>query len=366
MAALLACAMMPLLAQARLGSGIVDLTSDTFDSFMERNSKVMVDFVDGKEDQTSELKDALRMIRDYGSKVPVARVDATKYSELGERYFDVGCSNVTQKCGDHFPQLLWFHHGQPTQYHRMLRKPQYIMSFTLAMDRDPIDTIGGEAAMENWNQVILLRCERHSDLYKTAEIVAGRHMDGAAFVHIEVLGGSEISWAVNGTIEDSFKQERTVDNIDAWVRSKLTLSEDVPGTAAEDGSVVVVGKTLEQLVLRDDADVMMIVYAPWCGFCRKAMPQWTKFATLLKDAPGAPVVAKMDGTLNRSPLPDMHWHSFPTIIYVRKGEKQPILFESPDRYVETFLDFAKQHSTSPIEVASEALMLMQQGPMREL
>lgn len=370
MAFLLVLIITPLLAQARLGSGIVDLGPADFDVFVNKHSKVMVDFVDGKgdgkEDQTSELKQALRMIRDYGSTVPVARVDASKYPEFAKKYFhNIGCDDETQECGDRFPQLLWFHHGIPTQYHRMLRKPQNIMSFVLALDRDPIDTINAEDAMDKWNQVILVRSKRSSPLYKTVEVVAQRHMDGAAFVHIE-CDTEQIQWAVNGTVDDTFKGDPTADSIDNWVRQKLTLSEDLPASKVDDGSVIVVGKTFEQLVLRKDADTMMIVYAPWCGFCRKVMPEWAKLAYVMRDSPGAPIVLKMDGTQNRSPLPDFHWNSFPTVVYLRKGERTPILYHDSERTMDTFLDFAKEHSTSPIEIASESFVMLQTGRLREL
>jgi len=359
-------ALAPLQANARLGSGIVDLTPSNFDSFMKQNSKAMVDFVDGKEDQTSELKQGLRMIRDMGSTVPVARIDGSRHMDFTRRYFhNIGCSDETLECGDRFPQLLWFDHGEPTQYHRMLRKPENIASFVIAMDRDPIETLEDEVALENWNQVVLVRTERNSELYRAAEVVARRRMDSSAFVHLQ-SPRDEVAWALNGTIQDTHRGALDSDSIDTWLRTKLTVSEDAPEMLLEDGSVIVVGKTFEELVIRDDSDVMMIFYAPWCGFCRKTMPQWAKIAALLRDVPGAPVVAKMDGTKNRSPLPDFHWNSYPTIVYVRKGEKQPILFESADRTVDTFLEFAKNHSSSPIELATEALMLFQQTRPREL
>lgn len=356
----------PLLVQGRLGSGIVDLSPRNFDSFMEQNSKAIVDFVDGQEDQTAGLLSAIRLIRNWGSTVPMGRLDATKYPDIAKRYFNFGCSDETQECGDRFPQLLWFNHGQPTQYHRMLREPMNIASFVIALDRDPISTVDNMTALEKWNQAVLIRCPRRSELYRTVEVAASRHMDSAAFVHIETAGGQEVSWAVNGTISEVFSGEPSVDGIDAWVRAQLTLSESVPDSPAGDGSVIVVGKTFEQLVLRKDADVMLIVHAPWCGFCRKVMPQWAKFATLLQAAPGAPVVAKMDGTVNRSPLEDFHPRSFPTVLYVRKGERKPITYHGTERTVEAFLEFAKQHSTSPIELASEAHMLMQQTAVSEL
>lgn len=358
---LLLFALCPFLSQARLGSDdIVELIPSGFDDFLAKNARVMVDFVDGAEDQTSELKNAVGMIRDWGSKVTVARVDATQYSDFAKRYFhNVGCSDRTQECGDRFPQLLWFQNGHPTQYHRMLRQPMNIASFVIALDREPMDTIHADEALTQWNQVAVVKCGRNSLLYRAAEVVASRNMDGVFFVHKESPGLSEVAWAINGTVESIFDGEPSADTIDAWLRTLLTLSEEVPDEPAQDGSVIVVGKTFEQIVFREDADVMMLVYAPWCGFSRKTLPQWANLAKLLKDVPGAPVIAKMDGSLNRSPLPNFHWTSFPTIVYVRKGEKKPILFDSTERTVEALIAFARNHGTTTFQVASDAIMLMQ-------
>merc|ERR1712176_1227303 len=67
--------------------------------------------------------------------------------------------------------------------------------------------------------------------------------------------------------------------VEAWLRQHLVFGEARPHDPVDaDGSTVVVASTFEQEVLRSDADVFLMVYAPWCGYSKKALPEWSKFA----------------------------------------------------------------------------------------
>merc|ERR1711920_510638 len=94
--------------------------------------------------------------------------------------------------------------------------------------------------------------------------------------------------------------------LDQWVRKKLMKSEPVPEGDKEvwdEGSLVVVGVTFEELVLRKDKDVFLYVYAPWCGFSKKFFKTWNQFAKVMANVPN-PVIAKIDGDLNSAPFPE--------------------------------------------------------------
>jgi thioredoxin-like negative regulator of GroEL len=348
---------------ARLGTGIAELTKDNFEAFMERNDKAMVDFVNGAGEQTEEMLAALQQLRRAGSAVPLGRVDATKDPELAKRFVPWSCDEEGEKCQYTYPQLLWFVHGQPTRYHRRLTKAENIASFVLAMDRDLVTTIDDETAIDNWNRLILYKGERGSPMYKALEQVAAQHMDTLAIAHLESKGDFNVSWIVDKELVEQFNETAPdIDALERWARHHLVWSEDAPEQPlAEDGSLMVVGSTFESLVLRDDCDVMLLVYAPWCGFSRKVLPLWSQFAHDASAAQGLKI-AKMDGTRNIIATNDFKWSSYPTILYFRRGESVPAVFEG-NRTVENFKAFAQNHSSQPLdlELPPDALVLVQRG-----
>eukprot|EP00438_Fugacium_kawagutii_P015752 Skav233441 [mRNA] locus=scaffold1486:326292:329895:- [translate_table: standard] len=120
------------LVGARVGMTSSALTSGTFEGFIRGADKALVDFYDRTQLGSAGLSRvhclALQLVRDYGSKVAFATVDAVAEKDLAKRYVPNG----------NYPQLMWFTHGEPTQYHRSLRTAKAMTDFVLALDRDPM------------------------------------------------------------------------------------------------------------------------------------------------------------------------------------------------------------------------------------
>ncbi|KAM3297456.1 hypothetical protein ACQJBY_039375 [Aegilops geniculata] len=135
-----------------------------------------------------------------------------------------------------------------------------------------------------------------------------------------------------------------------FLEDKLTpsyKSDPVPESNNEDVKVVV-GKSLDQIVLDESKDVLLEVYAPWCGHCQSLEPIYNKLAKYLRGIDSL-VIAKMDGTNNEHPRakPD----GFPTILFYPAGKKsfEPITFEG-DRTVVEMYKFLKKHATIPFKL----------------
>jgi thiol-disulfide isomerase/thioredoxin len=367
MARLVAALFLPLVVDARLGSGIVELTTMNFDKFVQDNPKAMIDFMDSSSEdyqaETTELMNAIRQLKRLGNEVPVARVDYAKHPDLVKTFMQVGCSDSdvsgAQLCGNKLPQLMWFRNGKASQYHRYLRTTHFIATFVLILDREPVTTMKEEPTEFDFSQVVLAKMPAGSPELKVLEEVAESYMDSVSFVHLDSQEKS-ITWIANSTLTDYFTDAVDAESIARWVQVHVAQSDEVPEKPVDDGSLVVVGKTFDELVLREDKDVMMLAYAPWCGFSRKIMPVWAEFAH--KAAGSRLAVAKMDASRNRSPTSGFSWTTFPNIIFVRKGEKVAIPFNSTNRTVEAFMEFAQQQSSEPIAF-DEATML--QGGMQE-
>lgn len=326
-------------------TAVAELDGSSFDKYMQRNERVIVDFYNDDEQQ-AELPEALRQVREYGSLVAFAKVNGSAHAELAKRYVPTG----------RFPQLVWFRHGEPTSYHRRLRQAQHIASFAIALDRDPMMTVPSEADVP-FNPAVFAQLPKNSPLYKVLEVVSARHMDTVAFAHKEQRG-QNVSWIVNDMAVDTYTGGASVEEFEHWVNTRLTITEDVPDDAfAVDSNEIqmIVGKTFEDMVLKNDKDVFLMVYAPWVGYSLKLFPVWKAFAREVADVDHL-MVAKMDGDRNRSPL--LTVDAFPSLMYFKAGNSTPNVFHG-NRTVEQLIDFANEHGSAPITPAS--LSLMQRG-----
>nr|KJB20274.1 hypothetical protein B456_003G141300 [Gossypium raimondii] len=103
-----------------------------------------------------------------------------------------------------------------------------------------------------------------------------------------------------------FDGEVTLDKIKAFGEDFLEdrlkpfyKSEPIPET--NDGDVkVVVGNNFDEIVLDESKDVLLEIYAPWCGHCQALEPTYNKLAKHLRGIDSL-VIAKMDGTTNEHP-----------------------------------------------------------------
>lgn len=148
--------------------------------------------------------------------------------------------------------------------------------------------------------------------------------------------------------------EMSLDNIKKFAQDfledKLTpfyKSEPIPEPNDEDVKIIV-GKNLDQIVLDESKDVLLEIYAPWCGHCQSLEPTYNKLAKHLRGIDSL-VIAKMDGTTNEHPRakPD----GFPTILFYPAGKKsfEPMTFEG-DRTVVEMYKFIKKHASIPFKL----------------
>ncbi|KAM7279116.1 hypothetical protein ACFE04_006250 [Oxalis oulophora] len=124
-------------------------------------------------------------------------------------------------------------------------------------------------------------------------------------------------------------------------------SDPIPET--NDGDVkIVVGNNFDEIVLDESKDVLLELYAPWCGHCQSLEPTYNKLAKHLRSIDSI-VIAKMDGTTNEHPRAKSD--GFPTILFFPAGNKSfdPITFDG-DRTVVEFYKFLKKHASIPFKL----------------
>ncbi|XP_027086262.1 protein disulfide isomerase-like 1-4 [Coffea eugenioides] len=124
-------------------------------------------------------------------------------------------------------------------------------------------------------------------------------------------------------------------------------SDPIPTT--NDGDVkIVVGNNFDEIVLEESKDVLLEIYAPWCGHCQALEPTYNKLAKHLRGIESI-VIAKMDGTTNEHPRAKAD--GFPTLLFFPAGNKssEPIPVET-DRTVVALYKFLKKHASTPFEL----------------
>ncbi|CAE6076298.1 unnamed protein product [Arabidopsis arenosa] len=120
-----------------------------------------------------------------------------------------------------------------------------------------------------------------------------------------------------------------------------------------DGDVkVIVGNNFDEIVLDESKDVLLEIYAPWCGHCQSFEPIYNKLGKYLKGIDSL-VVAKMDGTSNEHPRAKAD--GFPTILFFPGGNKSfdPITVDV-DRTVVELYKFLKKHASIPFKLEKPA------------
>jgi len=135
--------------------------------------------------------------------------------------------------------------------------------------------------------------------------------------------------------EESLKFKATtisafVDDFLAKKLEKFLKSEALPNAPTDSDPVqVVVGKNFEEVVMDKSKNVLLEMYAPWCGHCKKLEPEYKaaakkirKLAAKNPEKWGDVVLAKFDATANDSPVEDLQARGYPTIKFIKAGANE--------------------------------------------
>lgn len=150
--------------------------------------------------------------------------------------------------------------------------------------------------------------------------------------------------------EHQFTKEALVKFTTALEAHELTphyKSEPIPAKNTLPVTVVV-GNTFEEIVLDEKKDVLLEVYAPWCGHCKQLAPVYKKLGKRFS-AIDSVVIAKIDGSVNEHPALSSLIEAFPTILFYPAGVAEPIPLVE-DRSLAGMTKFIKQHAVIPYEL----------------
>jgi protein disulfide-isomerase A1 len=132
---------------------------------------------------------------------------------------------------------------------------------------------------------------------------------------------------------------------------RQTKSAPVPKEPEDEGVAVVVGSTFESIVKDPKKDVLLEVYAPWCGHCKALAPTYVKLAKRFKNIDSV-VIAKMDGTENE--VPDLEVKGYPTLLFFpAEKDAKPISLDG-GRDLASLTKFIKKHAKVEYELPKKS------------
>ena len=170
---------------------------------------------------------------------------------------------------------------------------------------------------------------------------------------VKFEGGNVVKYSLHNW--DKEQLTKFIDDFKADKLSPYFKSDPIPESNSEPVKVIV-GNNFEELIINSDKWVLLEVYAPWCGHCKKLVPIYDELAKKLLAFEDI-LIAKMDGTTNEHS--SVAVKGFPTIKFYKKGDKaNPVDFEG-DRTLEGFLAFLEKetgHKVAGSEDKSEQII----------
>merc|ERR1719237_40112 len=132
---------------------------------------------------------------------------------------------------------------------------------------------------------------------------------------------------------------------------KPKLKSQPPPAPSDEPVITAVGTTMRDTIITPDKDVLLEVYAPWCGHCKKLEPEYSKLAKKIKKEELTDLIsiAKIDGVANDSPVETVDWSGFPTIFFVKAGTSEPIVYDG-ERTAKALWKYVKKHATKAAEI----------------
>lgn len=136
-------------------------------------------------------------------------------------------------------------------------------------------------------------------------------------------------------------------------------SEPIP--EKQEGSVkVIVHENFNDVVLDDKKDVLVEVYAPWCGACKNLAPTYEKLAEKYATHSDKIVIAKFDGIANDLPETVVFkLQHFPTLLLFKaqkgkRGNSKACMVEySGGPNLNALIDFISKEATNKVTVEKE-------------
>lgn len=100
-----------------------------------------------------------------------------------------------------------------------------------------------------------------------------------------------------------------------------------------------------QLVVDGQEDVIVMFYAPWCGWCKKMLPDYDRLAAHFKNHFSKLKIMKMDATAYQVQHDNVKIYGFPLVHYFKAGDKQNPIEYKGNRSFDNLVSYINSNKT---------------------
>jgi len=139
-----------------------------------------------------------------------------------------------------------------------------------------------------------------------------------------ITGFPTLLYYEHGVLKYTYEGENTRAAIVAFMQNPAEAPVKIkePEWSDVDSEVVHLTSTSFEPVLKEEASVLIMFYAPWCGHCKKMKPEYEKAAAELKSNNIPGMLAAVDATKEQSLASKFNIKGYPTVKYFSFGEEK--------------------------------------------
>ncbi|VEN40613.1 unnamed protein product [Callosobruchus maculatus] len=192
-----------------------------------------------------------------------------------------------------------------------------------------------EAATELKDEVIL------------AAIDVNRPENAMTRTHYNITGFPTMIYFVNGQPKYTYEGENKKAAIISFMRNPSAppvVKQKEPEWSETDSEVVHLGSNSFDPVVKAEASVLVMFYAPWCGHCKKMKPEYEQAAAIMKKEGVPGMLAAVDATKEQSLASRYSVKGYPTVIYFEQGERR---FDVNVREAARIVEFMREPREPP-------------------
>lgn len=171
------------------------------------------------------------------------------------------------------------------------------------------------------------------------------------------LFGSGNASAIQGEALQEFAKKALAGELPQWIRSQPVVEEPATHDVLRDGALEIVGSQFQEMVIeKRDRDILLMFFAPWCGFSKRMQPLFDDLARHTAHVETLDLL-KIDGSENDVEHPISHELSgYPFLAFFpggeapRNGYALKIETDMSDSagWLKEALEFLRSQATHPI------------------